>query len=329
MMFLFSHMPELSTHEWPQKVIEHLRSSKLPLIAIVGQTAGGKTAFSLDVADHIAATKDEHGWDHAEVINADSRQLYRHLSVGTAKITDEEKRGVVHHLIDALDPDEEATIAWYKDEARKIIDDCHTRNVVPLLVGGSMLYVSAVIDGLDPLPKADPSLRRKIEAAYDEDDGWTLYEKLQEIDPETAHAFDRRNKVYVVRAMELFEMTGFPPSRLKKTVPPPYQTLILGLKWPRESIVKRIDERTRQLLLSGWIEEVEGLIDRGFGPQDPAMKSHGYKEIMAWLSSENRDMDELAEVIARKTRAFAKRQETWWGDDDRIHWIEGAQMFGY
>lgn len=319
-------MPELSVHEWPELVTQHLRTSALPLIAIVGPTAGGKTSFSLDVAGLIASTKDEHGWDHAEVINADSRQLYRHLNIGTAKIREEEKRGVLHHLIDVLDPHEEATIAWYKEEATTVIDDCHKRRAAPLLVGGSMLYVSAVIDGLEPLPKADPQLRKKIEAAYDEDDGWTLYEKLQEIDPHTAQSFDRRNKVYVVRAMELFEMTSFPPSKLKKTIPPPYQTLMLGLKWPRETIVKRIEERVKQLLQSGWIEEVEGLIDRGYGSADPAMKSHGYTEIMAWLSSEERNKNELAEAIARKTRAFAKRQETWWGDDERIHWLDGAQF---
>lgn len=280
----------------------------------------------MDIAQHIAKTSQNHGWDHAEIINADSRQLYRHLDIGTAKITEEEKRGVPHHLVDVLNPDEEATIAWYKEQATKVIADCHARKVVPLLVGGSMLYVSAVVDGLDPLPKADPDLRKRIEKEYDEDDGWTLFEKLEKIDPATAYAFDKQNKVYVVRAMELYAMTGIAPSKLKKTIPPPYQSLMLGLRWPRETIVKRIDERTKQMLRSGWIEEVEGLIDRGYGPEDPAMKSHGYKEIMAWLSSEERNEEELADVIARKTRAYAKRQATWWDQDDRIRWIDACTL---
>ncbi len=319
-------MPSLDVHDWPRVVADHLRSADQPLIVIVGPTAGGKTSFSLDVAEHIAATREQHGWDHAEIVNADSRQLYRFLDIGTAKVTEEESRGVVHHLIDVLNPDEEATIAWYKEEATKVIADCHARKVVPVLVGGSMLYVSAVVDGLDPLPKADPELRKRIEREYDEDDGWTLFEKLEQIDPATAQAFDKQNKVYVVRAMELYEMTGIAPSKLKKTIPPPYQTLMIGLRWPRETIVKRIDERTKQMLQSGWIEEVEGLIDRGYGPGDPAMKSHGYKEIMAWLASDERNEDKLAEVIARKTRAYAKRQMTWFEPDERIFWIDGADL---
>jgi len=321
-------VPTLNLSDWPVIIVDHLRSSDQPLIVIVGPTAGGKTAFSLDIAEHIAHTSAQHGWDHAEIINADSRQLYRFMNIGTAKITEKEKRGVVHHLLDVLHPDEEATIAWYKEEATKVIADCHRRKVVPLLVGGSMLYISAVVDGLDPLPKADPALRKRIEEEYDKDDGWTLFEKLEKIDPATAHAFDKQNKVYVVRAMELYEMTGIAPSKLKKTIPPPYQTLMLGLRWPRETIVKRIDERVRQMLRSGWIEEVEGLMDRGYGPQHPGMKSHGYKEIMMWLSSEERHIDELADVIARKTRAYAKRQMTWWDQEERVLWMGAMQMIG-
>ncbi len=322
-------MPDLSFRDWPHCIAEHIKSASQPLIVIVGPTAGGKTSFSLDVAKHIGETAGEHGWKGAEVINADSRQLYRHLDIGTAKINDAEMGGTRHHLIDVLDPNEEATIAWYKKEAVNVIDDCHARNVVPLLVGGSMLYISAVVDGLDPLPKASAEQRAQIEALYDEDDGWTLFEKLQEIDPATAANFDKQNKVYVVRAMELFALTGLPPSTLKKTIPPPYQVLMLGLRWPRETIVERINARTRELLENGWIEEVEGLIDRGYTATDPAMKSHGYKEIMAWLASEDRNVEELSEMIARKTRAYAKRQMTWWGDDDRIHWIDAPQLFGY
>ena len=322
-------MQEISIREWPERVVTHVRTSSQPLVVIVGPTAGGKTVFSLAVAGAIRDTAEEHGWDHAEIINADSRQLYRHLDIGTAKITELEKKGVQHHLIDVLNPNEEATVAWYKKEATKVIDDCHRRHAVPLLIGGSMLYISAVVDGLDPLPKASPELRKRMEDLYDEDDGWTLFEKLQEVDPATAAAFERQNKVYVVRAMELFELTGHPPSTLKKTIPPPYQILMLGLHWPRASIVRRIDERTKKLLQSGWIEEVEGLLDRGYTANDPAMKSHGYKEIMAWLASEERSTERLAEVIAQKTRAYAKRQMTWWESDERILWIDAAQIFGF
>lgn len=208
----------------------------------------------------------------------------------------------------------------------KVIDDCHARGVIPLLVGGSMLYISAVVDGLEPLPPAPQELRARLEAEYDADDGWTLYDKLVEVDPATAKNFASQNKHYVVRAMELWEMTGVQPSKLKKTLPPPYQILQLGLMWPREEIVKRIEARTGILLSSGWIEEVEGLLDKGFTAADPAMKSHGYKEIMQWLSSDERNMEHLRMMIDAKTRQYAKRQMTWWEDDDRIKWIDGREL---
>lgn len=292
---------------------DQLRVSPKPFIVILGPTASGKTAFSVSLAHELGNT---------EIINADSRQLYRHLNIGTAKITEEEKKGITHHLFDVLDPNQDVSIADYKAMATKIIDDCHARGVVPMLVGGSMLYISAIVDGLDPLPKADPAIRERLEKEWDADDGWSLYDKLVAIDPETAKSFQHQNKHYVVRAMELWETTGVKPSKLKKTVPPPYQILQFGMMWPRDLLTQRIDARTKQLLTSGWIEEVEGLIDKGYGPKDPAMKSHGYKEVMQWLSSEDRDTDALYNVIAAKTRQYAKRQMTWWGDDDRIQWID-------
>lgn len=322
-------MELLTPDQWRPLVDELLRGSAKPLIVILGPTAGGKTAFSLNVAAYTAETAGDHEWKSAEVINADSRQLYKHLNIGTAKITEEEMQGVPHHLLDVLDPSEEVTIADYKKMATEAIADCHARKVVPLLVGGSMLYISAVVDGLEPLPAAPADLRARLEAEWDTDDGWTLYDRLVAIDPATAKSFEKQNKVYVVRAMELYEMTGRPPSTLKKTLPPPYDILQLGLYWPRDVLTKRIDERTSQLLRSGWVEEVEGLIDKGYTPRDPAMKSHGYREIMQWLGTDERDMLQLTMMIGAKTRQYAKRQMTWWEEDERVKWIDAARMFGY
>lgn len=310
-------MKILESDQW-QPLVDQLLLKSKPLIVVLGPTASGKTAFSIKIAKYIG---------HAAIINGDSRQLYKHLNIGTAKITDEEKEGIDHRLFDVIDPHEDVSIAQYKEMAMKEIDACHAQNIVPILVGGSMLYISAVVDGLDPLPPADPAIRERLEAEWDADDGWTLYDKLVEIDPVTAKSFEKQNKRYVVRAMELYEMTGKQPSTLKKTIPPPYEILQFGMHWPRETLVKRIDERTHQLLQSGWVEEVEGLIDKGYTIQDPGMKSHGYREIMQWLSSEDRDTKALEEVIASKTRQYAKRQVTWWNDDDRIHWID-SQNFG-
>lgn len=319
------NMEIISPSTWPSLVSELLGRSIQPLIVILGPTASGKTALSITIAEYIREQQPT-GWTDAEIINADSRQLYRHMDIGTAKVTESEKRGITHNLFDVLEPTEDVSIAWYKKKATAMIDDCHRRRVVPILVGGSMLYISAVVDGLDPLPAVDPELRAKLEKEWEIDDGWTLYDRLFALDPVTAKNFQAQNKRYVVRALELYEKTGVIPSLLKKTIPPPYQILQLGMYWPREELTKRIDERTKLMLENGWIEEVEGLLDRGFTAKDYGMKSHGYKEIMQWLQSDEQDKDVLAETIAAKTRQYAKRQMTWWGEDDRIQWIDAKNL---
>jgi tRNA dimethylallyltransferase len=169
-------------------------------------------------------------------------------------------------------------------------------------------------------------VREKLEAEWDTDDGWTLYDRLVAIDPDSAKNFQHQNKRYVVRAMELYELTGVQPSKLKKTIPPPYDILQLGLQWPRDMLTQRIDERTKILVDSGWIEEVESLLDQGYTAQDPGMKSHGYREIIAWLSADEQDRTQLISIIAAKTRQYAKRQMTWWGNDERIRWIDARQL---
>lgn len=317
----------LGPHDWQPLVEEHLRISPKPVIVVLGPTASGKTGFSLELA-RVMVRRTHHDTDGiiAQIINADSRQLYKGMDIGTAKITEEEKQGILHHLFSVLDPTEQVTIAWYQAQAMRVIAGIHARGHVPVLVGGSMLYISAVIDGLRPLPEADPELRKELERLYDEDDGWSLYDELAKVDPETAKSFDKANKQYVVRALELYRLTGFPPSTLKKTVPPDFQTLLLGLQWPRDELVKRINERTRQLVEGGWIREVETLLENGHSIDEPGFKSVGYREIAQWLQSDEQSKEQLIDVIAAKTRQYAKRQMTWWKDDDRIYWIDARQL---
>src|SRR3989338_6165216 len=248
---------------------EHLRTAKNPLVVLVGPTASGKTALSLDLAERISALGKP-----AEIINADSRQLYRFLDVGTAKIRLGEMRGIPHHLIDVLDPKEEVTIAWYQQEATRIIQDIQSRGAVPMLVGGSMLYISSVIDGLQPLP-FDSGLREKLEQEYDKFGAEGLHRKLLDVDPDSALGIDPRNKPYVVRALEIALLTGEKPSTQKIMDPSPYDLLIFGLSWPRDLMVQRINQRTRVMLNGRWIEEVQELLRRGYVPADPAMISHG------------------------------------------------------
>lgn len=296
----------------------HLAASAKPVIVVLGPTCSGKTGFSLKLCEYLG--------DKAEVVNADSRQFYKGMDIGTAKITDEEKGSIPHHLFSVLDAKEQVTIAWYQEQANAVIAEIHARGNVPVLVGGSMLYISSVVDGLRPLPEADPELRKELEALYDKDDGWALYDELAAVDPETAKSFDKANKQYVVRAVELYRLTGFPPSTLKKTVPPDFQTLLLGLEWPRDELTKRIDARTPQLVNGGWIREVETLLERGYTEHDPGFKSHGYREIAQWLRSDEQSKEQLIDVIAAKTRQYAKRQTMWWKDDDRIRWIDARRL---
>lgn len=296
-------------------ILRFLEAARLPLIAIVGPTAGGKTAFSIELAHALRGE----GMT-PEILNADSRQVYRAMDIGTAKISREEMQDVPHHLLNLLDPDEELTAAWYRDRAAEVIADIHARSGVPVLVGGSMLYVSAVTDGLQFVPAADPGVRERLSREYDADGGAALYTQLLEADPETAAAFDRANKPYVLRALEIMETTGEKPSIARRTSDVPYDLLMLGVERPRDELQRRITSRVPELLKRGWIDEVRALRDAGYSTKDPGMKSHGYREILEYLERGG-DEAALAETIAAKSRQYAKRQLTWWRPDPRIRWI--------
>jgi tRNA dimethylallyltransferase len=308
-----------------QKLLGNVKSflqiSKRPLVVILGPTASGKTAASIELAEEL---KKERG---VEIVNADSRQLYKYLDIGTAKITQEEMKSIPHHLMDVLDPKEEVTAAWYQEKATKIIDDIHARKNIPMLVGGSMLYISAIIDGLEFPSSSHPEIRKKLEEEYDSDDGITLHKRLTDIDPETAQGIPVQNKPYVMRAMELFEVSGKKPSELRKKSESSYDLFIIGINRSREDIMERITERTQKLFEAGWMEEVRELMKRGYVQSDPGMKSHGYREIMDFLESGSGwgsgSEKQLMEKIAANGRQYAKRQMTWWRGDERILWIDG------
>lgn len=301
-----------------EKQLQHfIKSAKKPLVVVLGPTASGKTAFSIGLALSVG---------NAEIVNADSRQLYKYLDIGTAKISPEEMRGVPHHLLDVLDPKEEATAARYKRNAERVIHEIHSRHHVPIMVGGSMLYLSAVIDGLEFSDPSDPRRRKSLAEQYDRDGGASLYTKLLEADPDTALSFSKNNKPYVVRAMEIYENTGRKPSDARRQSVSQYGLFILGIERPREELQRRINERTEELFRKGWTEEVRSLIARGFTEIDPAMKSHGYREIMYQWKMENGKLTKeiirmLEDRISAKTRQYAKRQLTWWKKDSRIHWL--------
>ena len=308
-----------------------LECTKKPLIVILGPTAGGKTGFSIEIAKHV----------DGEIVNSDSRQLYKYLDIGTAKITKDEMQGVQHHLIDVYDPKEEVAVGMYQEEALKIIEDIILRGKVPILVGGSMLYISSITDGLSLAPVADSRLRERLIGEYDRDCGASLYRRLQKIDPDTASNIHQNNKPRIVRAIEIYEILKSPKSKMmseKGELRPrfgnsgrcSYDCLIFGVDQGGENLKRRIVERLEQMFESGWIDEVRDLLLRGYTSEDPGLKSCGYREIIKYLQeveSAGSDMDtdsmkeKLKERIAAKTRQYAKRQMTWWRGDKRIKWV--------
>jgi tRNA dimethylallyltransferase len=293
-----------------------LQKATKPLIVVLGPTASGKTAFSVALARKLG---------NVEIVNADSRQLYKHLDIGTAKITPEEMQGVPHHLLDVVDPREDITAADYQLLAEKAIAGIRTRGHLPMLVGGSMLHISSIIDGLRFPSPPDSALRLRLEKEYDADAGATLYARLQSVDPETASSFAKENKPYVIRALEIYETTGEKPSVVRTRGDSAHDLFIIGINRDDKTLSTRIDARARAMVRGGWIDEVKKLRLLGYGPNDPGMKSHGYREIMEFIDSGDTGFDFLAKTIATKTRQYAKRQRTWWRGDERIRWIDPDQ----
>ncbi|MBU2213630.1 tRNA (adenosine(37)-N6)-dimethylallyltransferase MiaA, partial [Patescibacteria group bacterium] len=186
------------------KIDQFLKEALHPLIVILGPTASGKTGFSIELAKHLQAQGREavrRSSPRVEIINADSRQLYKYLNIGTAKVTEEEMQGISHHLINVLDPKEEVSVGWFQVEANRIINEVHERGNIPFLVGGSMLYVSSVTDELTMAPSPSPKLRKELEDAFDKDSGKTLYKRLKEVDPESAQSIHQNNRPRLVRAV--------------------------------------------------------------------------------------------------------------------------------
>ncbi|MFA7681922.1 MAG: tRNA (adenosine(37)-N6)-dimethylallyltransferase MiaA [Candidatus Peribacteraceae bacterium] len=313
--------------KWQPLVSRYVSSTQHPLIVVLGPTASGKTAFSIKLAMflHTELQRD------AEVVNADSRQLYRFLNIGTAKVTSEEMQDVKHHLIDVLDPTEEASAGWYQKEARWVVAEVQERGSFPLLVGGSMLYVSAIIDDLSMAPVPDSLLRARLINEYDLDGGKSLYARLCALDPQAAQSVHVHNKPRLIRAVEICEIMQKPKSvavpqdelRPAQMDDNGIDCLLLGISLPREELVQRIAQRTTQMFADGWVDEVRDLLTRGYGPDDPGMKSHGYREIIHVLQgAEPLDEQALIHRIAQQSCQYARRQMSWWRNDSRIHWIE-------
>ncbi|HEC21400.1 MAG TPA: tRNA (adenosine(37)-N6)-dimethylallyltransferase MiaA [Chloroflexi bacterium] len=284
-----------------------------PLVVIVGPTAVGKTAAALEIARATGG----------EIISADSRQVYRYMDIGTAKPTPEERQLVPHHLVDFLDPDEELTLAQFQRMAYAAIDRVRARGRLPLLVGGTGQYVRAVVEGWGiPHVPPQPELRADLESFADVYGPPALYAHLVRVDPQAAEAIDWRNVRRVVRALEVYLITGQPISQLQKRTPPPYRILQIGLTRPRPALYARVDERVDRMIENGLVEEVRRLLEMGYSWDLPALSSLGYAQIGEYLRGEV-TLEEAIAAIKRETRRFIRQQYTWFRPDDpAIRWFD-------
>jgi tRNA dimethylallyltransferase len=279
------------------------------LIAILGPTAVGKTALSIKLAEEF----------HGEIVSADSRQVYRGMDIGTAKPTADEQRRVRHHLIDMVNPEEAFTLSEYQHFAYAAITDIHTRGRVPFLVGGSGLYVRAVLEGLS-IPRVPPNHSRRTE--LERADSVQLYTHLRRLDPAAAAKIDPRNRRRVIRAIEVCETTGKPISAQQKREEPSYRVLRIGLTLPREDLYRRINTRVDQMIAAGLVDEVRGLIALGYSADVPAMSGLGYRQIELNLRG-SISLDEAVRMLKRDTRRFVHHQYSWFRPDDtRIRWFD-------
>jgi tRNA dimethylallyltransferase len=287
------------------------------LLAIVGPTAVGKTAISLQLAGELGG----------EIVSADSRQIYRGLDIGTDKASPAQQAQVSHHLLDMVDPDQVLTLAEYQREAYAAIDGVHGCGRLPLLVGGTGLYVRAVLDGLG-IPEAPPdeALRAELESYAAEQGALALHARLAALDPAAAGRIDYRNVRRVVRAMEVCLVTGQPISQLQTAAPPSYRIVRIGLTRPRDALFTRIDQRVDEMLARGLLAETQRLLDLGYSPQLPALTGLGYRQMIHYLQGEM-SYDEAVAAIKQQTRRFVRQQYTWFRlDDPRIVWFDLEQV---
>ncbi len=280
-----------------------------PVVAIVGPTASGKSALAVDVALALGG----------EVVNADAFQLYRSMDVGTAKPTAAERRGVPHHLIDVLEVTQDASVAAYQRDATAVLADVSARDRSPLLVGGSGLYVRAVLDGLE-IPPTDPAVRARLEAALADEGAAALHARLAAVDPAAAAAILPSNGRRIVRALEVVELTGAP---FRATMPDGAYALTavqVGLDVPRNVLDARIEARVERMWRAGLVDEVRALEARGLRGGRTAARALGYAQVLRMLDGELTDDEARADTVAA-TRRYARRQESWFRRDRRVVWL--------
>ena len=289
------------------------------MIAIVGPTAVGKSKLALRLALYFPL----------EIISADSRQVYRYMDIGTNKPSPAETTAVPHHIIDVVEPDQDFNLAMYHQLAFEALKAIQQRGRLPLLVGGSGLYVWSLIEGWTiPRVPPDQEMRRRLESRAEQGDGQSLYRELQAIDPVAADRISPNNIRRVIRALEIYYATGRPPSRLQCKKEAGLSVLVIGLTQERNALYRRINERADKMIERGLVEEVEQLLKKGYGPSLPSMSGIGYKQIGQFLRGEM-TLPEAVDRIKHETHRLARHQYAWFRlNDRRIRWFDVCQIEG-
>ncbi len=281
------------------------------ILTIVGPTAVGKTEIAIRIAEHF----------NGEIISADSRQVYKYLNIGTAKPTIEERKRVAFHLIDFLNPDENYSCGQFARDAEQLLGGLISKNKMPILCGGTGLYIRALFNPLHQLPQADKRLKERLQNILNEKGLDYLYKRLLTVDPEWAKRVGPKDKQRILRGLEVYEITKKPLSELfkGKKQSPKYKPKYLGLVLPRDDLYKRIDERYDMMIKNGLVDEIKNILNMGFKSDCYGLRTIGYKEIVKYLNGDW-DLKTAIEKAKRHTRNFAKRQLTWFKKIPDVNW---------
>lgn len=290
------------------------------VIVIAGPTASGKTILSIELAKRL----------NGEIISADSMQIYKHMDIGTAKPTIDEMQGIKHYLIDEVLPNEEFNVVKFKELAEKYIEEIIAKGKLPIIVGGTGLYISSLIDNINfSESQCNWELREELKKEAEEFGAEYLHDKLKQVDEEAANNIHPNNIKRVIRALEVYAQTQKPISyhnEISRGVPSKYNFILIGLTMDRQYLYERINKRVDIMLKNGLLQEVKGLVELGFSDSITAMQGIGYKEILAYLEGKN-SLDEAVEIIKRDSRRYAKRQLTWFRRIKEIKWFN-IDVFG-
>lgn len=294
------------------------KNNKMDLVVIVGPTAVGKTATSVELADRLGA----------EIISGDSMQLYKFMDIGTAKIRPDEMTAqsgniITHHLLDVITPDVEYSVGDFQKDASRLIEEIHQRGKLPMIVGGTGLYVQALIEGytLGDRADKDQEFRDEMKFIFDTLGGEILHKRLEAIDPAAAAKIEANDAKRMIRALEIHHMTGETITEQSQKHEPPYNTVLIGLNRDRAVVYDRIEQRVDIMINDGFEAEVKNLLEMGYNRDNKPMRGLGYRQMCEYLNGEI-SYDGAIELIKKETRHFAKRQLTWWRRSEIINWFD-------